>query len=120
MSPNLIQCNGTEHISIEIDVFVYEEDGFQIAFCPALELSAFGETKEEAIKSFETTIKLHFEYLIENNTLEADLMEHGWTFEKKPEPKLIPPVNEDFKPEWWPQIYNNPLTTKQQITVACC
>lgn len=49
-----------------------------IIYCPALDLSAYGNTEDEAKRSFEKTFELHFTYCVNKNTLYDDLKAHGW------------------------------------------
>jgi len=53
-------------------------DGYMMAYCPSLDLSASGRTAEEALSSFNVTLELHLEYCVEHGTLEDDLASHGW------------------------------------------
>ena len=56
-------------IDARLDVFFYENDGFMIAFAPALDLMGYGKTVDDAKASFEIVIEDFFEYSLENNTL---------------------------------------------------
>ena len=56
-------------IDARLDVFFYENDGFMIAFAPALDLMGYGKTIDDAKASFEIVIEDFFDYSMENNTL---------------------------------------------------
>ena len=70
-------------ISLELSVFVYKDTSYPngnmfIAYCPELDLTGYDTTNKKARKSFEYVLKDYLDYTIENGTLEADLLEHGW------------------------------------------
>jgi hypothetical protein len=66
------------YIKASLDIFSYKEDNVRIVYSPALDLSGYGNTVEEAKRSFEIALKEYLRYCIENNTLGADLEKHGW------------------------------------------
>ena len=66
-------------IDARLDVFFYENDGFMIAFAPALDLMGYGKTIDDAKASFEIVIEDFFDYSMENNTLNEYLLKQGWT-----------------------------------------
>ena len=71
-------------IEAKLDVLSYVEDGVFFVFAPALDLTGYGNSLEEAKTSFEITLQEYFKYTFENKTLDADLRKHGWV-EKKEE-----------------------------------
>lgn len=66
------------YIKALLDLFSYKEGNVRIVYSPALDLSGYGNTLEEAKRSFEVTIKEYLRYCVENGTLDADLVQHGW------------------------------------------
>lgn len=79
---NYIRIN-KDGIDAQLDVFIYENDGFQIAYAPALDLMGYGKTVEDAKASFEVVIEDFFDFGIQRKTLDTYLKEHGWTKEAK-------------------------------------
>jgi hypothetical protein len=75
--------NGHNTISVHLGVYVFDENGVYIAYCPALDLSGYGNNMEEAKKSFSDTLCIYIEYAIDNKTLEKDLLSHGWSLSGK-------------------------------------
>lgn len=70
-------------IRVNVSVFVYKDadypDGdMYIAYCPELDLTGYDTTNRKARKSFEYVLKDYLDFTLENNTLEADLLDHGW------------------------------------------
>lgn len=82
MKSNYIKIT-KDGIDANLDVFIYENDGFQIAYAPALDLMGYGKTIEDAKASFEIVIEDFFECGIQRKTLNTYLKEHGWTNEAK-------------------------------------
>ena len=68
--------NGTYKFNIEF--YVFSEDGRQIAYCPALDLSTSGVTFNEAVSAFYECFQLYIESCVESGTLMQDLAAHGW------------------------------------------
>lgn len=64
-------------VDAKLDVFIYENDGFKIAYAPALDLMGYGKTIEDAKASFEIVAEDFFETTIQRGTLKQYLEEHG-------------------------------------------
>lgn len=71
------------NVEAKLDVFIYENDGFMVAYAPALDLMGYGKTVEDAKASFEIVVDDFFETTIKKNTLAQYLQEHGWTKESR-------------------------------------
>ena len=83
-----------DKINLHVDVLIFKEDEVYIAYCAALDLSAFGNTEEEAKKEFETTMTQYFNYCLNKNTLSLDLKRHGW--EVKSHRRFRAPTDENM------------------------
>ena len=70
-------------MKIKLQVCIFEEDEVFISYAPALDLSAFGNTEDEAKREFEQTLHEYITYCLHKKTLERDLLEHGWIVKKK-------------------------------------
>lgn len=77
-------------VEARLDVFIYENDGFMVAYAPALDLMGYGKTIEKAKQSFEVVIEDFFEFSLKNATLKEYLIKHGWTPRKAPQ-EFVPP-----------------------------
>ena len=76
-------------ISLNLPVsFIREADQF-VAYTPALDLSTFGSTLEEAKRNFTEAVEIFFDEIIAMGTLEDVLLDLGW---KQQEHTFIPPV----------------------------
>jgi len=91
-------------ITVGINVVIVQEENQLIAYCPALELSSYGDNIEQAKKRFEKEIEIFFEETSNRGTLEKYLLKLGWTLTQKPKPIYNPPI--DIKPH-----YPNPLSS---------
>jgi hypothetical protein len=108
---NRIKCN--------LPLIIFEEENVIITYCPALDLSGYGSTEEEAKKSFEVTLSEYFRYTVNKKTLATDLIKQGWTIRKNLKKEPIPPTmahllqkNEDFS-----RIFNTHDFQKRNTTI---
>lgn len=78
-------------------IYMREGDTF-IAYTPALDLCAHGDSLQDAKEAFKATVELFFEEVIKRNTLPKVLREYGWTEAKKQ--CWLPPVviGQDSRP----------------------
>ena len=70
-------------ISGSVSVFIYKDlsypDGdMYIAYCPSLDLVGYDRTQKKAKADFEWVLKDYLQDQLNNDTLNADLREHGW------------------------------------------
>ena len=65
-------------INSELAIFLFKEDDNYITYSPALDLSGYGKTEEDARNSFNVVLKEYFDYSISKGTLYKDLKSHGW------------------------------------------
>ena len=83
-------------VDAKLDVFIYENDGFKIAYAPALDLMGYGKTIEDAKSSFEIVAEDFFETTIQRGTLKQYLEEHGWRKEAR-KVEFLSPVAWDIR-----------------------
>lgn len=93
----------------------YPKDNMWIAYCPELDLVGYDYGEEAAKKSFSVVLQEYLEYTIENNTLEEDLLKHGW--KKKDGRMEEPSYNEMMKNDKLRSILPLPNYTKCSIPV---
>ncbi len=72
-----------EKINSELAIFLFKEEDSYIAYSPALDLSGYGKTEEEARSSFNIVLKEYFDYCISEGTLYQDLKGHGWNIKNR-------------------------------------
>ncbi len=69
------------HFSLE--VYIFPEKDYYIAYCPSFELTTSGENHNDAIQNFYECFQLHTETCIGNGTFVEDLIDHGWKMRKE-------------------------------------
>jgi len=77
-------------IALKLPLIAFEEDGCQIVYCPALDISGYGNNEDEANESFTTSLKSFFSYTIHKKTFKNELQRLGWKVKSKNKP-MIPP-----------------------------
>lgn len=75
--------HNTDKINVMLEVLVFQEENIFIAYSPALDLSACGNTEKEAKNEFEVVLKEYIEYCLNKKTFFDDLRAHGWTVKSK-------------------------------------
>ncbi len=82
--------------NIQLSVYLFEEDEFTIAYCPALDLSGYGSNEDEAQKDLQAVLTEYFIYTTNKNTIREDLKSMGWTLKKSLHKKMTPPSDEEI------------------------
>lgn len=101
-----------DHKSFNVDVQValFKEDDIWVAYCPALEVSSYGDDEEEARSAFEEAMQIFLAETERKGTLEKYLLKLGWQLQQKPKPFYNQPhlsIQENRRLiEKSPQIYN--------------
>lgn len=63
---------------IELSLLSFKEGELMVIYFPALDLFGYGQTKNEAKKSFEITLEEFINYTISKGTFEMELKRLGW------------------------------------------
>ncbi len=118
MGKNTIKISG-KNVIASIELVIYEEDGFHIAFAPAIDLSSYGNSLDNALEEFKVAISVYFDYTLKKSTLEKDLLALGWKIEKRRSRRFIPPTLDELKKKnnYIGHIMNQPNLIRQQISV---
>jgi len=88
---------------VGLSLIEFKEEDVTIIYSPALDLSGYGSSKEEAKKSFEEALHEFFRYTNNKKTLDKLLKGLGWTVKgSKKRPKFNPPKDSEL-------ISKNPL-----------
>jgi predicted RNase H-like HicB family nuclease len=91
---NYIKTDGFESkLEIQLNVLVIQQGDYYVALCPALNLSSYGNSIEDAQTAFDEAVQIYFEEGIENNTIQQDLIKNGWSFLPGNLSKAKPPKN---------------------------
>lgn len=104
---------------VNLSVIKFEEDGCKIAYCPALDVTGYGKTDEEAEKSFEISLEEFFKYTTNKKTFEKEMERMGWTISHNKNKTLTPPPmtkllqeNDNFS-----RIFNDHSYYKEDLTI---
>ncbi|MBI3720027.1 MAG: hypothetical protein HY252_15700 [Sphingobacteriales bacterium] len=87
-SPGAIQ-----KMKLQLPVIAFIEDNVNMLYCPALDLTGYGNNEREAQKSFETVLAEYLQYTTTKGTLLADLKKLGWNFKKTKKAVGFPAAN---------------------------
>lgn len=85
MNKNAVKKNG-HSVSLEIEVMIYEDHGIFVAYSPALDLSSYGSTIDDAKNAFDEAVEIFIEETESSGTLERNLLKLGWKLQLKPKP----------------------------------
>lgn len=109
MAKNALSPNRNS-VNVNVQIVLFQEDGMWVAYCPALELSSYGDDQEEAKEAFEEAMKIFLSETNRKGTLERYLLKLGWQLQQKPklmynQPNLSLQKNRRLLRKN-PQIYN--------------
>lgn len=74
---------GNVTINVSVPLLSFKEDDAFIVYSPALDISGYGDTEEEARKSFELTLEEFISYTLNKNTFQLELTRLGWKIKKR-------------------------------------
>ena len=74
--------NNTTH-SVLLSLYSFEENGVQIIYSPALDISGYGNNAKQAKSSFEITLAEFVKYTTNKGTLFTELKKLGWQVPRK-------------------------------------
>ena len=112
--------SGSNTVAVRLPLITFQEEDACVAYCPALDLSGYGDSEEEAKVSYETVLSEYLKYTINKKSLASDLESHGWRLKKNLRKGAIPPTmeqmlknNEDFN-----RIFNTHDFKKTESVVS--
>ncbi|HXR85219.1 MAG TPA: hypothetical protein VN722_12975 [Hanamia sp.] len=85
MSVNTLQKDKYS-LNINVEVALFKEGVTWVAYCPALEVSSYGDDKKEAKEAFEEAMQIFLSETERKGTLEKYLLKLGWQLQQKPIP----------------------------------
>lgn len=94
---NYIKTGGEATVEASVEVQLIKEGDYFVSYCPALELSSFGDSEEDATKGFEEALAIFFDELHKRGTLEKVLLNLGWGLRKLPVASFVPPEEKYLK-----------------------
>lgn len=83
---------GQSHaVDVHLPLIIFEDSGCQIVYCPALDVSGYGQTEDEAYESLKICLGEFFQYTLNKNTFRTELQKLGWKLKKSKTKPMIPP-----------------------------
>lgn len=82
---------GRPRIQANIELFATKEGNYWVVVSPALRVTGYGKTEEQALEAFQVELKMFFEEAVNKETLHALLIEYGWTVNRD---FVVPPSTE--------------------------
>jgi predicted RNase H-like HicB family nuclease len=86
-----IQLLKSKPIKAEVEVLIMKEEDTYVAYCPALDLSSYGETEKKALREFGLALDIFMRETDRKGTLERILLKLGWSLQQRPNPVYEPP-----------------------------
>lgn len=99
-------------LTCSLTVIAFQEDGIHFVYAPAMDLTGYGNTIEEARASFEQTLEQFVNYSMNKQTFFVELKKLGWKISKKKAsipPSLVDMIN---KNEYLAKIFEEKQYTK--------
>jgi hypothetical protein len=85
--------NRRSQIKFNLPIITFHEENVYFFYTPALDLTGYGKTEEEAKSSFEETLSQFLDYTTNKKTLFAQLKKLGWKVKKN---SLVAPSLKDM------------------------
>jgi len=73
-------------IKVKLLTFTFKEDDSYVVLSPSLNLSGYGDSKEDAIESFSHILEDFINYSLNKKSLADNLVKLDWDFEKDEHP----------------------------------
>jgi predicted RNase H-like HicB family nuclease len=82
---NYIKTDGRDNVmELQLNVLVFQEGEYYVAYCPSLNLSSYGDSVQEAKEGFDETMKSYIEDCESYHSLTEDLTKLGWKVVRLP------------------------------------
>ncbi len=78
-------------LTVQVQVFLIPDGNQHVAYCPALELSSYGSSPDDAKTAFAEAMEIFVADTQAKGTLEKVLLGLGWTLQQHPVARYEPP-----------------------------
>lgn len=95
---NAKYTDGRRKVEFNVSIFLWEEESIFYVYSPALDLTGYGKSKEEARESFETVMNEFVKYTHNKKTIFQELENLGWAVNKRKK-RVVSPDFEDMLSE---------------------
>lgn len=102
-------------LNLNVEVALFKEEGIWVAYCPALEVSSYGDDKDEAKVAFEEALQIFLAETERKRTLEKYLLKLGWQLQQKP--KLMYNQPQQTLKENRRLVMKSPLIYNERIAI---
>lgn len=92
---NAKYADGNKNVELSVSIFLWEEESMFYVYSPALDLTGYGVSKDEARESFETVLHEFIVYTHNKKTIFKELEKLGWAVNKKRR-RVVSPDFEDM------------------------
>jgi hypothetical protein len=86
MGKNLLHTgryrDGKNDVGVKVSLITFQEEGLFFMYSPALDLTGYGKTEEEAKSSYHLAMEEFLKYTTHKKTLFRELERLGWTISK--------------------------------------
>ena len=105
-------------VEFNLPLLTFQEEGLYFFYSPALDLTGYGRTVQEADSSFQEALRQFLNYSTNKNTLWPELRKLGWKISKKSiskPPSLVDMVN---KNQYLAEIFEEKQYQKTHSTIS--
>jgi hypothetical protein len=78
-------------VKVSLGMYLFKEGESYIVYCPALDLSAYGDSEEQAKNGFADIFAMTIKYMLNKKTMKDDLINHGWQIKSLKQKKIKAP-----------------------------
>lgn len=112
---NYIRTTDNSTVDVSLDVLLIKEGDYIVSYCPALNLSSFGDSEQDAKEAFDEALTIFLHDVDKKGTLEKVLLNLGWSLRKFPNVSFLPP-DSDYN------SYTKPVQSRfsERVTIPVC
>ena len=85
---------GKNSITMNLQVFIFEEDNVHFAFMPSMDLIGYGNDEEAAKESLKIVLDEFLRYTLNKNTFYIEMQRLGWKVKNKKKPMIAPQISD--------------------------
>lgn len=102
---------GSKSVKVHLPIIKFEEDNCKLVYCPAVDITGYGSTDDEAEESFFVSLTEFIKYTLNKGTLLECLKDLGWDIpqSKRAKKSISPPSMSDLLAgnDNFSRIFNN-------------
>lgn len=93
---------GTKAVKVQLTIYSWSEEGVHFVYTPALDISGYGHTGEEAVESFTHVLGQTIDYMQKKGVMYEELERLGWLVNRRkkrvqaPDTDTMRKDNEEF------------------------